>query len=277
VNKFLIPVLVLLGVFCLGLTACPGIGYVVGTGPTVNQSYDLKDFKNIEISNAFGFEISRSDSYSVTISAHENLFDHLDIKKSGETLIVRMQPGSYTNSETRATISLPELSALSVSGASRGSAMGFKSSAVLAIALSGASQLDLNLEAGRTRLEASGASKVTGTLTAQETLIDISGASKLTGSLTAQNTDLKLSGASQCELSGSSPINKIGVSGASHFSAPDFKMQDCSINVSGASNARILAAGTLNIEASGASTLKYSGEPRINGLNVTGASQVGRE
>lgn len=275
-KKFLIPVLILMGLISLTVTAC-GIGYIVGSGPVVDQTYDFTSFKNIEISNAFNFEITHSEGYGLTISAHQNLFSHLDIKMEGSTLIVRMKPGSYTNSEIKAAVSLPELSSLSVSGASRGSARGFTSGNTLNITLSGSSQLDLDVEAGKTIVDISGASRLTGALVTGNVNLKISGSSKLSGSLTAQDVGFSISGASQCEISGSAGSGDIGISGASRLTAPSFKMQDCAVNVSGASNARIFATGTLDIEASGASTVKYSGGARIKGLDVTGASHVSSE
>jgi hypothetical protein len=277
VKKVLIPVLVFLAVICLGVTACPGIGYIVGTGPVANQTFDLTDFKNIQVSNAFGYEITHSDNFSVTVSAHENIFSHLDIKQTGDTLIIRMKPGSYTNSETRAIITLPDLTGLNVSGASRGSAKGFKSTSQLDINLSGSSQLDLAVEAGKTRIKISGASKMTSVLTAGNTDLEISGASNLTGSLTSQDIRVNLSGASRCEINGSAAGGNIEISGASRFTATSFKMENATINASGASTAHIYCDGTLNIEASGASTVKYSGSPQIKGLDVTGASHVSSE
>ena len=151
-----------------------------------------------------------------------------------------MKPGSYTNSETRAVIGMPDLSSLDVSGASRGSAKGFKSGNSLTITSSGASQTEIDIEAGSTHVE-------------------VSGASKFTGSLIAQDYRFNISGASTCEISGSAAQGNIEVSGASRFNSPNFKMQDTTVSVSGASTAKIFTSGTLNIEASGASTVTYSG------------------
>ncbi len=257
-NKLCIPMVVLAAVVCLTLTACPGIGYVAGTGPVINQTYDFTDFKNIEISSAFGFDISRADSYSLTITAHENLFSYMDIQKTGNTLIIRMKRGNYTNPKTRAAISLPELNSLTITGASQGSARGFMSKNSLQITASGASLLEIEIDAGRTSVE-------------------VSGASKLTGSLTAQDTRFNISGASRCDLTGSSVFGDIKVSGASQFTSQTFKMQDGAVNVSGASSAKLFTSGTLEIEASGASSVIFGGKPTIKGLNVSGASRVSSE
>jgi hypothetical protein len=256
--RYLIPLGLLLVVTCLLFTSCSAIGYIAGTGPIVNQAYEFSDFKNVEISNAFGFDISRADEYSLTISAHENLFQHLDIKKSGDTLIIRMKTGSYTNSETKAIITLPNLSTLKISGACRGTLHGFKANDDFDLVISGASQLEINSDAGLTH-------------------VDISGASKINGILNTSETKVKVSGASQCDLSGSAQKGDLEISGASHFNSVDFRMQDCIVNTSGASTAKISASGTLKIVASGASTVKYSGSPTIKGLDVSGASHVNGE
>jgi hypothetical protein len=237
------------------LLACPGFGYFVGTGPIVTQTYDYEGFTGVEISNAFEYEINRSDQFSISISARENIIDRLDITLSGKNLIVRLKPGSYNNTDTRAVITMPELSRLIVSGASRGNVSGFESSNTLELRISGASQLNMDIAAGKTRLNASGASRVN-------------------GDLAVQDAEITLSGASRCEIVGSAASTVINASGASHFTAPDFRMQNTDVNVSGASSAVIFTEGDLNIQASGASSVTYLGDPVIKSLNVSGASSV---
>jgi hypothetical protein len=251
-NKWLIPMVLVAAILCTGLTAC---SIVVGTGPVTDKTYDLSGFQNIEISSAINYDITRSPNYRVNVSAHENLFQYLDVKTSSNILIVRMKPDSHTNSDIHVTISLPELDSITISGASKGSLSGFESNQPLDIEVSGASQLDLEASAGRTRMVVSGASKVKGTLTAQD-------------------FRLNLSGASRCELEGRATAGDITVSGASNLFCLDFKTQGCRIGASGASTGRIYCSGNLDIEASGASTVIYSGDPDIKSLNVSGASKV---
>jgi hypothetical protein len=150
---------------------------------------------------------------------------------------------------------MPELSRLEVSGASRGSAKGFQSADQCDLEVSGASQLDMDIEAGNTGLTVSGASKVTGKLIAEDTRIEVSGAST-------------------CEITGSGDQCDLEVSGASRYNAPDFRMHNTNINVSGASHATIYTSGTLNLEVTGASTLDYSGNPILSKVSVSGASKL---
>jgi hypothetical protein len=244
----LISLIVLLG------TATSCIGYIVGTGPVISKDYSYSGFANVDISSFFKFDISRSDSFSVKASTYENILEHLDISQSGDTLKVRFKPGSYNN-DTKVIITMPQLNNLTISGASNGSVRGFRSVNPYNLELSGASRLDMDVEAGDSKIE-------------------ISGASNVTGKLTSQATRITISGASGCDISGSAGLTNIEVSGASHFDSPNFKMQDTDISISGASHASIYTKGTLNLDLTGASNLEYSGNPILSKVNISGASKI---
>jgi hypothetical protein len=227
---------------------------IVGSGDIVSKDYDFKDFDKVEISSFFKYEISQSASFSVKASTFENIIDRLDITQSGKTLFVRFKPGVFST-DASITVTMPELSSLEVSGASRGSAKGFQSTNSCDLEVSGASQLDMDIEAGNTE-------------------VNVSGASKVTGKLKAQDARIEVSGASTCEITGSCNLGTLEVSGASRYNAADFRMQNTNINVSGASHATIYTSGTLNLEVTGASTLDYSGNPILSKVNVSGASKL---
>jgi hypothetical protein len=254
----IIIIAALIGLIALPVAGCSGFHFVVGTGNIITKSFDLRDFKSIEISNAIQFTISQSEEFSVSVSAHENVIPYLDIYQSGSTLVVRMKSGSFSNTDANATISLPELDRLSVSGASKGSAKGFKETAALSNVISGASQLDLDVEVGGSD-------------------INVSGASRITGHLVAQDTRFNISGASRCELDGSTGTTYIEVSGASRYNCPNLVLKNANAGVSGASHATLNTAGTLNVEVTGASTLDYFGNPNLNQVNVNGASQLNKK
>lgn len=255
-KKLLFTVFAAAMTLALFTAGCYGVNFIPGSGPQVNQTFDFNNFTEIEISNAFVYDITRADNFSININCHENLVDHLDISKSGNRLFIGMKNGSYTNSDISASVTLPILNKLVVSGASKGSAKGFVSDQPLDITVSGASQLDTNIEAGAMSL-------------------DISGASKITGSLKTAGAHIKASGASHATLEGSASADcSLDASGASTLDMANYKMTNADITTSGASNATINAGGDLKIEATGASTIKYSGNPNIKVLNVSGASKV---
>jgi hypothetical protein len=253
-KKIIFLIIALTGLIAILITSTSCIGYVVGVGSLADKEYSYTGFNNIEISSFLKFDISRSDSYRVVVSTYQNVFEYLDISQSGGTLIVRFKLGKYNN-DTKVTITMPEINQLKVSGASTGSIKGFQSTNPYDLEVSGASQLDMDVEAGQAKIESSGATTIT-------------------GRLIAQNAQINVSGASGCEISGSTGSGNIEVSGASHFDSPNFQMQNTDINISGASRASIYTKGTLNLELSGASTLDYSGNPILSKVDISGASKI---
>jgi hypothetical protein len=254
-KKVLLAAIGLTCLLVLSLTGCSSIGLVVGVGNVADKTFDYKDFTDVEVSSAFEYDITRADNYSVIVSAHENLLDRVDVSQSGKTLTIRLQPGNYTNTSAKATITMPELNRLTVSGASRGTAKGFVSTNNFDLKVSGASRLDMDITAGQTSA-------------------DISGASRVSGNLIAQDTALKVSGASRFDVGGSAQVTDVEVSGASQVNSPDFQLQDANAHVSGASRATINTSGTLSLDVTGASTLNYLGNPHLNKINVNGASRI---
>ena len=296
-KKLLIICLTLLAVSTmLLLTGCSAIFHTSGTGQIVEKTYDFKDFTNVEISNAYQYEITQSDNYSVVVSTPESLVDHLDIHISGNTLYIGMKFVLFSSSNLKITITMPQLINLSVTGACNGTATGFDSNSNLEIYLSGASRLDANFKAGITKLDIYGDSRITGNLTAADTEIILSGASDLNmtmqtgntvitasgssdirGSLQAADCQFNLSGASTCNISGAAGKTIIAASGASDFISSGFTVQTADVKLTGASDASIRVNGTMNVDISGASTLNYSGNPTIGKIDISGASKMNHQ
>jgi len=105
--------------------------------------------------------------------------------------------------------------------------------------------------------------------------IDASGVAKV--SLSAVNTDelrIHTSGASKVNVNGEAAKLFVKVSGASKIEADSLKAIDAEINASGASNVSVFASGELLTDASGASKITYSGNPKSIDKHSSGASSV---
>lgn len=248
--------LVLAGAVLL-LAACGGP--IVGSGDLVTEEYDLTDFTRIEVSHAFEVEVRRGDQHSVSITVDDNLLDRLRVEQDGDTLRIGFERGlDFGTATRRATIVLPEMRALSLSGASDANLSGFASDDPLDLRLSGASSIALDqVTSGAIDLEASGASRVTGRLRAADVRFEASGASRI-------------------ELEGSGEEAELEASGASRLRLDDFTLRAATVRLSGASNAGVNVSRTLSAELSGASTLEYSGDPSIRDVETSGASQIRR-
>jgi hypothetical protein len=251
--------LVLLLAAGLLLAGCTRVVINVDNGPTVTRNYDFANFTSIEVGFAFELEVIPADTYRVTITAGENLFDYIEVSKSGDTLKIDVK-NLIINFRTspKVEITMPELRGLNLSGAAKGSAKGFKSAKDFDGTFSGASELDMDMETGSFKFEASGASRVT-------------------GRLEATGADFALSGASRAKLDGSAGNIKLDGSGASQADLADFTVNDADINLSGASHASLVINGKLDVTLSGASSLEYGGNPTLGNLDITGGSQLRRQ
>jgi hypothetical protein len=234
---------ILLAIFAVTalLAGCtfPRLSGVMGSGRPVTRDYPITDFSRVEVQNAFDATIRQGDEFKVSVTVDDNLLDYLVVDKVGDTLVIRFDNRnavSFRSNNQAAAITLPKLEGVKASGAS-------------AVRL-----MDVTSD-GRFDAELSGASRLTGVLDAPELRLEESGASNALLNGTVPKVDLALSGASTSDLS--------------HVLA-----QALSARVSGASSATVNASESLDFDLSGASTLRYLGEPSISLQNVSGGSRA---
>lgn len=223
-----------------GATATPGQQQSTPAfGDVVTQQFDLADFTAVQAANAFAVDIVQADSFSVMVRVDNDLLDRLDVSKDGDTLRLRLEPGDGVegNVTLEASITMPDLDGLDLSGATRANVSGFSSTGPLSIELTGASRLDGDLAAGSVDIEASGASRVA--------------------------------------LEGSATDLSVHSSGASSLDLADFVVDTADIELSGASDATVNVEEHIDsADVSGASTLRYLGDPELRDVSSSGASTV---
>jgi hypothetical protein len=241
------------------LVGCYGINHITGSQNLETREFAYEDFNKVEVQSPFYIEISKSDVYLVSVTADDNLFDYVEVTKSGDTLRLRLKPFlSFRNTTFRATITMPDLQALEMSGASSGTMSGFQTTGAVDINVSAASKLDII------------------SLQTSDVTMDISGASRVTGFIKTESADFKVSGASSLELNGSAEGARFEASGASSLRLQDFYVLHASVYLSGASNGNVEVNGNLDVKVSGASRLTFGGNPTLGNIDVSGASTLKR-
>jgi hypothetical protein len=244
------------------MTGCTGTfgSPVNGNGKIETQSFNNTGFNRLEIDNAFQADVTYSGSFAVSITADSNLFSYLDIRQSGGTLHVGLQKNhSYLNTTQKASITLPDLQDIKVSGAAKTQVTGFNSTNALNIDISGAGRLSFtDVKIGSAAIKVSGAGITSGTLSMMDGNFNISGASILELTGTADNITADISGASSGRLE-------------------NLILGQSTLTVSGASNATVSVSGRLNVNVSGASRVYYTGAPTLGSINVTGASTFAKK
>jgi len=246
-------VLALLAIGC----SLPVVRFVTASGPVVTRDYNITDFSGIESEAVYEIELVPSNSYSIAVTSNENIFEYIEVTKSGSTLKLALKNWvSITGPLTlKARITMPELRVLELSGASKATANGFKTTHDFRLSVSGAGRVDFDLETGR--------------FTA-----DLSGAGKGQGKLKAADTDIRLSGAANLELEGSAANTVVNGSGAASASLSDFSVKDARVTLSGGSRGSINVSGKLDVNLSGGSTLQYGGSPTMGKIDVSGGSNL---
>jgi hypothetical protein len=243
-------VLVLSSVLALMVYGCGPLAELAGeieelveitpSGDIATQEEDFIGFDQVEIGHAFDVEIEQGDEYSIVVRVDESVEDYVLVEKRGNTLVIGLETRfgfSFLGDITmEATVTMPSLARLELSGASRATITGFRSSDAF--------------------------------------VAEISGASTLTGDIQTGSTSLDVSGASNVTLGGSAADLTIEASGASDVDLIDYPVADARVEASGASTITVDVSGTLDVVASGASDVYYTGDPTLGETNTSGASSI---
>ncbi|MGB0838889.1 MAG: head GIN domain-containing protein [Chitinophagales bacterium] len=210
---------------------------IKGNGDVVKKERNISSFNAIDISGAFDVFLSQGKTEKLSIEADENLHQYITTKVSNGVLIIGMEKGYSIKkaAELNIFVMLDDLVRLEASGASDVSSKNAIQTGDLQLDLSGASDLDLELNAKKVQLDGSGA-------------IDLS-------------------------LSGDAEELMIDISGAAEIKAANFEVRQAEIESSGASSIRLHVKEALKIDASGASSVAYKGNPKVT-KETSGACSI---
>lgn len=224
--------------FCL-FFSCSIFG-IQGSGIIVDNSYTFTDFTSVKASSTCDVTILQGDTYSIVVSIDDNLIPYLETYMSKNTLNINLESGnSYNKIHFKASVIIPQLSSLHMSGASEGTVSGFENKGDFTVVLSGASHGDINF------------------ISSTNISCNVSGASnlKISSADSSGNIDIDCSGASNSDLRNIEAING-------------------NFEISGASRAYVDVSGAMTGKLSGASTLYYRGNPTGNSIKLSGASNI---
>jgi len=235
------------------------IGRVTGSGNLVTRNMDFDDFTAIEVTDAFEVDIAQSNSYGVSITADDNVFDYIQVSKTGERLTIGLASDhDYGSLTLRAEITMPELRELVLSGATHSTFSRYGSTQGLNADVSGASNLNMvDVSTGGAEIVISGGSEVMGEIV-------VNG-----------NTRLIISGGSRIELEGTSDVLAVEGSGGSTMDLANYVVHNANVILSGESQTTIHLDGRLDCDLSGGSQLFYIGNPTFGDVNTSGGSTIG--
>ncbi|MBG8551954.1 PspC domain-containing protein [Hymenobacter guriensis] len=204
------------------------------------RTFNVDDFNTIEASGAYRIVVRRGDTYQIEAAGEERDISQLRIETVGDGLRIRsIRDGLFGFSGTREPIlirvQMPELIHLDLSGACRADVSGFEGKA-LQIEQSGASTAKLDVNVPRLELDLSGACNT---------------------AVRGKATELDIDGSGVCKIE-----------------ALSLQTNRASIDLSGASRARVRVAERLQAEVTGSSHVHYAGNPANVQKDESGGSRV---
>lgn len=213
-------------------------GSIRAKGEIITHSYDVRDFNGVEIWGAFNdVKFIQSNQTEVVFEGHENLIDVMEVEVNGSILEIRIKNkiSRIRGRMPKITIYGPVLEKIKLSGATSFKSELISNDSQIDISSSGASELDLEVKSPEVKISLSGAGKV-----------------KVKGM--TRRLDAK-------------------ISGAAAIRAFDLLSEETDLHITGAGKAEVYASKTLKIDATGASSVQYKGNPQVNS-NVSGATSL---
>jgi len=224
----------LIPAFSLLLALC--FSAAVAHSQVAKRNDNLGNFTALEISSAFEVELVQGNTPGVALEVDERYIDQVHTEIKGDKLRLYTKGTIKNPKKMKAIITFTDLESLQLSGATKVSAAGSLNFRDLVINASGATKMDIELQADKLRLNTTGASNIA--------------------------------------LAGQANAFAIDLSGASKLNAYKLKVGDGSIKVAGASKADVYFSGRLDVNASGASKVNYRGGATLGKVNTSGASKV---
>lgn len=232
------------------------------TGINASSAFDITVVKGSEESLVIEAD---SEAMPFVCSEVRKGVLHLYLKNNGKVKNIKT---------LKASVVMKNMDYVSLSGSCKFVSNDLFTSDMFTGNLSGASHLTIHVSTGKLNVDGSGACKIRmKAKVAGNTKIDLSGASNIQGELEAADVIFNLSGSCSVDLTGSASDARIDAAGATNFKIGDFELKNATITSSGSSKITVNVSDQLKINSSGASSVQYKGSPKIQ-MNTSGASKI---
>jgi hypothetical protein len=208
-----------------------------GSGNPATENRKVTDFKKIKIDGGYKLNLKQDSSLTVTVTADDNLLKYIKTEVSGNELHINTgHKNLCPNGDIVINVGVHNLEAIETSGA----------------------------------VEINGIGK----LVTHDIDLKFSGSTKINLELDAANIHTEGSGASEINLKGQASSHTVNFSGDGSLHAFDLVTGNYTISTSGSSDCEINVLHDLNVQSSGASSIKYKGNPAHVNNDKSGSSTI---
>jgi hypothetical protein len=231
---------------------------VTGSGNLVTREPSLSGFSAVQVEGGFRVNVTYSSSYSINVTADDNVIDYVLVEKTDETIRIGLRSGSYTQVTLRASIAMPTVTGVTLSGGTTGSLSGFSGQNSTTVSLSGGSTLGIHQ------------------LSVSECNFDLSGGSRVDGAISGvSDARFDMTGGSTATLEGDATNMIINSSAGSSLNLFTLSAHNANVTISDGGTARLRLDGVLNANLSDGSRILYIGHPTMGNIVLSDGSTIG--
>jgi len=234
-TKYFAIIAVIAGITLSSLSSCV-FHCVKGSGNMVTDNHQLSDFNKINIEGGFKVILKQDSSLTLKVTADDNLLKYIKISVDDHRLHIYTKKNFCSSGELTLNIGVKNLEEIKGSGA-----------------------VDVSAD---------------GKLVTKDINFKFSGASKVNLDLNAANVTTHSSGATEMNLKGQATSHYIDLSGVGKINALDFVVGSYEIHTTGAGNCDVNVLNSINVHSTGASEVRYRGNPTSISNDKTGASSL---
>jgi len=233
-KKIYLALLIIAGISLCGLSSCM-LNCVHGSGHQISETRNVREFSKISISGGYNVTLKQDSSFSIKINADDNLLKYIKTEVDGNRLRIYSKKSFCNAGELTISIGVKNLEEVKASGG----------------------------------IEVASDGKIN----TRDIAFKLSGATKITMDLNADHVTTSGSGSTELNLKGQASSHDIDLSGSGTVNALDFVVGDCDIQTSGVGESNVNVLHSLSVHSSGASSVKYKGNPTVTN-DKSGASSV---
>lgn len=200
----------------------------------VTENRKVNAFSEVEVSGAFKVNLVQDSSYAIAVKADDNILKLIKTDISGKKLKITIDAKSIcTDNPVMVTIGVKDLRSIKTSGA---------------VELASAAEINTS-----------------------DLDIILSGASKINLDVNAANISTKTNGINEVALKGQAASHTVNFTGSGKLKAFDFVVAKYEIETTGEAECEINVLSDLSVHSTGAATVKYKGTPSKINKSETGS------
>jgi len=250
---------------------------VNGNGTPIDKNFKVSDFHGVDVSSGFDVNLIQGSSEDLTITAQENLFEHITVRVEQGILRIYIERNVMTTGPMMARITFKSIDNLKVSGGGDIECETPINVPKLNVNISEGGDLntDLNTDELKCNISGGGDAEIDGNIKTYN--LSLSGGGDVKSDLNAGIIDCSISGGGDLTLSVKEKVDDahVSVSGGGNI-ALEMNVEKLKCSVSGGGNATLTGqASGLEIEMSGGGDVNASGFlTETTSFNASGGSDI---